>query len=591
MSNFFIDNIFTRKQISAINNLKGKNNAKLNQGIKGDSVSIFDDINSWENGNKTNNTDLLDYIDKNFGMENFLSVIDADGNGKISKKEASVLSNYDGDSALTSTDVNNIFKDVKALKSAKSTQTNRNITTEYTYTTDSTGKLITKSATSKNNKTNKITATYAYDTKGNIKTKVDKVKNTTIEYVTDANGNKVSSKIYANNKSKTLKSEFKYDDKGRVKSEIRHISSSTGTKSERFCTFTYDDKGRVTGRKEYDKEGGKLLADFEFTRDENGRIISRLDKLTKATKTYEYDKDGNLAKAIFKNKDGKTTAVNEYNEDGTYANQKTDKYFYIFEYDEAGIRTKSKKYDIASIDSNNQPKKDAKPIEEKSYEEGVEKSKVTRDKDSTNYYKDGKLQAKTEGDFTYVYQYDKNGKLEKTLKYNKSDCINGVPKQNAKPITSDEAGKDIVNFAQKFVGYNGQDHSADIFVKGVGDDSSKVAWCSEFAKYVLQNSGHYDEVADWYKNLPNVKDSGKNAAGSIQSAAKSAGAIVSAQDAKSGYIVLFDRNGDGSATHTALVRKVENGKLYTIEGNVGGRVKYGCYDANSKQFIYCKVLK
>jgi cell wall-associated NlpC family hydrolase len=153
----------------------------------------------------------------------------------------------------------------------------------------------------------------------------------------------------------------------------------------------------------------------------------------------------------------------------------------------------------------------------------------------------------------------------------------------------------IVELAESLIGSNAQDGSADKFVEGVGDDASTTAWCSEFAKYVLQNCGHYNELPDWYKNLPDTRDEGKNAACSIHQAAKDAGAVVSAAEAQPGDLVLLRNGGVSLANHTGLVLKIENGKLYTIEGNTlgeGGRgsVRILTYNnANSDRFVYCKV--
>lgn len=40
--------------------------------------------------------------------------------------------------------------------------------------------------------------------------------------------------------------------------------------------------------------------------------------------------------------------------------------------------------------------------------------------------------------------------------------------------------------------------------------------------------------------------------------------------AKSGDIIFFDWENDGHSDHVGIVEKVENGKVYTIEGNSSG---------------------
>lgn len=53
---------------------------------------------------------------------------------------------------------------------------------------------------------------------------------------------------------------------------------------------------------------------------------------------------------------------------------------------------------------------------------------------------------------------------------------------------------------------------------------------------------------------------------------------------KHGDIIFFDweYSKDGKADHVGIVEKVENGKVYTIEGNTSGdKCKQNNYDINS----------
>lgn len=51
---------------------------------------------------------------------------------------------------------------------------------------------------------------------------------------------------------------------------------------------------------------------------------------------------------------------------------------------------------------------------------------------------------------------------------------------------------------------------------------------------------------------------------------------------KSGDIIFFDWEQDGHADHVGIVERVENDKVYTIEGNFGNQVKFRNYKINSK---------
>ena len=44
-----------------------------------------------------------------------------------------------------------------------------------------------------------------------------------------------------------------------------------------------------------------------------------------------------------------------------------------------------------------------------------------------------------------------------------------------------------------------------------------------------------------------------------------------------GSIIYFDWGGDGVADHVGIVEKVENGRIYTIEGNSGDSCRQNSY--------------
>ena len=48
-----------------------------------------------------------------------------------------------------------------------------------------------------------------------------------------------------------------------------------------------------------------------------------------------------------------------------------------------------------------------------------------------------------------------------------------------------------------------------------------------------------------------------------------------------GDIIFFDWEQDGSSDHVGIVEKVEDGKVYTIEGNSNDSCKENSYDLNS----------
>lgn len=89
-----------------------------------------------------------------------------------------------------------------------------------------------------------------------------------------------------------------------------------------------------------------------------------------------------------------------------------------------------------------------------------------------------------------------------------------------------------------------------------------VSWCANECEYI--NSGVIPKFAacasqgvPWFKERGEWQDNGY---------------IPS-----SGDIIFFDWEGDGEADHVGIVEKVENGRIYTIEGNSGDSCKENSY--------------
>ncbi|RHP77773.1 CHAP domain-containing protein [Coprobacillus sp. OF03-2AA] len=51
---------------------------------------------------------------------------------------------------------------------------------------------------------------------------------------------------------------------------------------------------------------------------------------------------------------------------------------------------------------------------------------------------------------------------------------------------------------------------------------------------------------------------------------------------QTGDIIFFDWNGDGHVQHVGIVEKVENDKVYTIEGNSKDEVRNKNYSLTNK---------
>ncbi|MBQ4078247.1 CHAP domain-containing protein [bacterium] len=144
-------------------------------------------------------------------------------------------------------------------------------------------------------------------------------------------------------------------------------------------------------------------------------------------------------------------------------------------------------------------------------------------------------------------------------------------------------GDDIVAFANQFIGANEADGSADKFLAS-WTTSAETPWCAAFVEYVMENSGSYEQLPDWYKDIDN-----KWYCPNIDNAAEKAGAVINGDEAKAGDIVLFDWDGDGKMDHVGIVVSNENGKLVTIEGNTSNKVAQKEYETDDPRIKYCKT--
>ena len=99
-------------------------------------------------------------------------------------------------------------------------------------------------------------------------------------------------------------------------------------------------------------------------------------------------------------------------------------------------------------------------------------------------------------------------------------------------------------------------------------------WCAAFAMNLIKDYG-----LDDLKGLSN-----RNYCPTIESWARGKGkyGTPGKYTPKPGDAILFDwQGGKGTPDHIGIVEKVENGKVYTIEGNSSDSVKRNVYSLNS----------
>ena len=103
--------------------------------------------------------------------------------------------------------------------------------------------------------------------------------------------------------------------------------------------------------------------------------------------------------------------------------------------------------------------------------------------------------------------------------------------------------------------------------------NKKVNWCAIFVSWCANESGMLDDSSvpkfslctdgeNWYKKNNRWKDK--------------------SYVPMTGNIIFFDWQQDGHTDHVGIVEKVENGKVFTIEGNSKDEVREKSYNLSSK---------
>ncbi len=111
-----------------------------------------------------------------------------------------------------------------------------------------------------------------------------------------------------------------------------------------------------------------------------------------------------------------------------------------------------------------------------------------------------------------------------------------------------------------------------------GVDCKTTPWCAAFAMNMLKKHGLLNT-----KSCANV-----NSCPTVQKWAKKQGiwkSHSSGYTPKPGDAIMFDYNKNGKAQHIGIVVKVENGKVYTIEGNSSDSVKKRSYSLSAGKIL------
>ncbi len=142
----------------------------------------------------------------------------------------------------------------------------------------------------------------------------------------------------------------------------------------------------------------------------------------------------------------------------------------------------------------------------------------------------------------------------------------------------------LLNEANSMVGYSEHNKSDVAAINQItgesGIDCSQTPWCAAWAMNMLQDHGLLDVSGC----------SNRNYCPTVKNWAIDQGIY---REAKSGYVprpgdaILYDWQSDDihRAQHIGIVEKVEDGKVYTIEGNIGDKVDKRCYSLSYGSII------
>ena len=106
--------------------------------------------------------------------------------------------------------------------------------------------------------------------------------------------------------------------------------------------------------------------------------------------------------------------------------------------------------------------------------------------------------------------------------------------------------------------------------------NSRVEWCACFVSWCANECGYIDtgvipKFAGCVNGVQWFKDRGQWLDGSAEPVP--------------GMIIFFDWDGDGESDHVGIVEKIENGIVYTVEGNSGDSCRVNQYSVGHYQIL------
>lgn len=132
--------------------------------------------------------------------------------------------------------------------------------------------------------------------------------------------------------------------------------------------------------------------------------------------------------------------------------------------------------------------------------------------------------------------------------------------------------KEIIKFAKQFLGYTEGENNDTIFGDWYG--LPHQPWCAMYVSYCSVNSGISEDIVPRFASCTTGFRTFENMGVATRE-------HIEPQE---GDIIFFIwSKGEATPDHVGLVEKVENGRIYTIEGNRSDKVQEFDYDLDSWQ--------
>ncbi len=180
---------------------------------------------------------------------------------------------------------------------------------------------------------------------------------------------------------------------------------------------------------------------------------------------------------------------------------------------------------------------------------------------------------------------DKTKLGEYKVTYRVSDSSNNLTEveRTVKVITKPVTNTSYVSTVPTVTGTKGSPAMVELAAKQLGNRGGepywrwygfnyRVEWCAAFISWLANELGYLNTLIPKTASVPTMVRWFR-ANGQLQR---------KTYEPKPGEIIFFDWNVDGHPDHVGLVEKVENGRIYTIEGNSKDECKRRDYPITSK---------